>query len=511
MSQPDRTPDPNPYESSAIQKAQAPKAPDPSTVEVLPRVLGPFDAVTIVVGSIIGSGIFLKVSNIDAKVPSFGAIMAVWLLGGVATLSGSLSLAELAAMLPAAGGPYVYLREAYGRITAFLWGWAEFSIIRTGSLGSLACGTVIYFNKFLESLEGNQIIPQSDLVPLPHFAQAAVTIAAVLSLTWVNVIGTRWAARTQNVTTVIKVSFLLVIMLGPLVFGHWNVANLQPIAPSDFSLDFFKAFGLAMVAVFWPYDGWINMGPVAEEVRHPQRNVPLGLGLGVLVVMFVYVGANVGYHLCLPLSEIRVSKTIAADVFETFFGRWGVMLASAGVMISMFGALNSNLLAGPRIYFAMARDGLFPRAIRKIHHRYQTPTNAVLAQSGWSRLQIVIAFWVSADPKGAFDVLTDFVVLGGTVFYAMVVAAVIVLRRKMPKLERPYKVAFYPLTPILYLCTAALVVGSMFVATFASDAPRVDQFRVPGFIALMAIGLVLYAIFRRLEQQRENQIVNTSP
>src|SRR6476659_766072 len=149
------------------------RTPDPSSVEVLPRVLGPFDAVMIVVGSIIGSGIFLKVSNIDAKVPSFGAIMAVWLLGGAATLSGSLSLAELAAMLPHAGGPYVYLREAYGRVTAFLWGWAEFSIVRTGSLGSLACGTVIYFNKFLESLKSNGLLPDlmGQWVPLPHLAQ----------------------------------------------------------------------------------------------------------------------------------------------------------------------------------------------------------------------------------------------------------------------------------------------------------------------------------------------------
>src|SRR5262245_52899096 len=459
--------------------SQPDRTPDPSTVEVLPRVLGPFDAVMIVVGSIIGSGIFLKVSNIDAKVPSFGAIMAVWILGGVATLSGSLSLAELAAMLPHAGGPYVYLREAYGRITAFLWGWIEFCIVRTGSLGSLACGTVIYFNKFLESLEANGVLPETDFVPLPHFGQAVVTIAAVLSLTWVNIIGTRWAARTQNITTVIKLGFLMVLMLGPLLFGRWNVSNRQPIAPSDFSIDFFKAFGLAMVAVFWPYDGWINIGPVAEEVHHPPRNLPLGLGLGVLVVTFVYVGANIGYHLCLPIEATRASQTIAADVFETFFGRWGVVLASAGVMISMFGALNSNLLAGPRIYFAMARDGLFPRAIRKIHGRYQTPVNAVLAQSAWSLLQIVLAFAIYSDPKGAFDVLTDFVVLGGTVFYAIVVSAVMVLRRKMPNAERPYKTALYPLTPILYMVTALFVVGSMFLETFSTTATRVDQLKVP--------------------------------
>jgi basic amino acid/polyamine antiporter, APA family len=477
-------------------------AAEPASLKVLPRVLGPFDAVMIVVGSIIGSGIFLKVSNIDNLVPSFGAIMAVWLLGGLATLCGSLSLAELAAMLPHAGGPYVYLREAYGRVTAFLWGWAEFSIIRTGSLGSLACGTVIYFNKFLESLEANGVIPQTEVVPLPHFAQAGVTIAAVLILTWINVIGTRWAARTQNVTTVIKVSFLLLLMLGPLLFGKWDFQNLQPLSPPVLDVNFFKAFGLAMVSVFWPYDGWINMGPVAEEVKNPQRNVPLGLGLGVLVVTFVYIGANIGYHLCLPLSEVRVSKTIAADVFETILGRYGVPLAAAGVMISMFGALNSNLLAGPRIYFAMARDGLFPRRIGHIHARFETPSNAILAQALWSLLQIVVAFVVSKDPKGAFDILTDFVVLGGTIFYALVVGAVIVLRWRMPAAERPYKTALYPITPVIYLLTAILVVGSMFVSALAPDAPLVERLKVPGFLVLMVIGLGLYAAFRRLEKQR---------
>ncbi len=494
---------PNPYESPSVATDRQKAAADSNSLEVLPRVLGPFDAIAIVVGSIIGSGIFLKVSNIDAKVPSFGAIMAVWLLGGAATLAGSLSLAELAAMLPHAGGPYVYLREAYGRVTAFLWGWAEFSIVRTGSLGSLACGTVIYFDKFLQSLEANGILPETTLIPLAHPMQAAVTIVAVLSLTCVNVVGTRWAARTQNVTTVIKLSFLLLLMLGPLIFGRWQLSNLQPLTPSEFTPDFFKAFGLAMVAVFWPYDGWINIGPVAEEVRNPRRNVPLGLGLGVLIVTFVYVGANIGYHLCLPIEVTRESKTIAADVFETFFGKWGVVLASAGVMISMFGALNSNLLAGPRIYFAMARDGLFPKAMRQIHTRFKTPTNAVLAQAAWSLLQIVIAFMVSANPKAAFDVLTDFVVLGGTIFYALVVGAVIVLRRKMPNADRPYKTLFYPLTPIIYLLTALLVVGSMFVTTFSKDASRMDKLQVPGFLALMAIGLVLYAIFRRLEMRNQ--------
>ena len=481
--------------------SQPAPAPDPAKVEILPRVLGPFDAITLVVGSIIGSGIFLKVSNIDNLVPSFGTIMMVWVVGGIATLCGSLSLAELAAMLPQAGGPYVYLREAYGRVTAFLWGWAEFSIIRTGSLGSLACGTVIYLNKTLTSAEETGLLPAflEDTVPLPHWAQGLATVLAVLVLTWINAIGIRAAARTQNITTVIKVGFLLVLMLSPLAFGQWSASNLQPIAPPEISLDLFKAFGLAMVAVFWPYDGWINIGPVAEEVRQPQRNVPLGLGVGVLVVTLVYCGANIGYHLCLPLDHIRQSETVAADVFAKVMGRYGVPLAAAGVMISMFGALNSNLLAGPRIYFAMARDRLFPRALGHVHERFKTPLNAILAQSSWSIIQIVIAFAIVEEPREAFNALTDFVVLGGTIFYALVVGAVVVLRWKMPKVERPYRVWFYPATPILYLLVAALVVGSSLFRSLADDASRAEAYQVPAVAGLMLVGLALYAFFRNLE------------
>ena len=486
----------------AASMSQPAPPPDPANVEVLPRVLGPFDAVTLVVGSIIGSGIFLKVSNIDNLVPSFGTIMLVWIVGGIATLCGSLSLAELAAMLPQAGGPYVYLREAYGRVTAFLWGWAEFSIIRTGSLGSLACGTVIYLNKTLTSAEETGLLPSflADFVPLSHWGQGAFTVLAVLSLTWINAIGIRAAARTQNITTVIKVGFLLVLMLSPLAFGKWSASNLQPIAPPEISLDLFKAFGLAMVAVFWPYDGWINIGPVAEEVREPQRNVPLGLGLGVIIVMLVYCGANIGYHLCLPLEHIKNSETVAADVFAKVLGRYGVPLAAAGVMISMFGALNSNLLAGPRIYFAMARDRLFPRAIGHVHARFKTPLNAILAQSAWSLILIAIAFALVKQPREAFNALTDFVVLGGTIFYGLVVAAVMVLRFKLPNHERPYRVWLYPATPILYLLVAVLVVGSSLLRTLADNASTAERYQVPAVAGLVLIGLCLYAGFRYLEK-----------
>jgi APA family basic amino acid/polyamine antiporter len=460
-------------------------APDSVKVEVLPRVLGPFDAVTVVVGSIIGSGVFLKASVIARDLGTqhgFGPILLVWISMGLVTLCGSLALAELAAMLPHAGGPYVYLREAYGRLWAFLWGWTEFWIVRTGSLGALACATVIYGDSMLQTLKQQGMLPAilESVVPLQHWPQCAISIVLVLICTIVNVIGTKRAAHLQNVTSVIKVGFLLFLIAGPLLLLKADTSNLAPMWPANLSIDFWKAIGLATIAVMWPYDGWINIAPVAEEIREPQRNVPRALTVGMLIIIFVYVGANLSYHLVLPMQTIKDSPAVAADVSRILLGPAGAWIAAMCVMVSTFGALNSNLLCGPRIYFAMARDRLFPAAIRQVHPRFQTPANAILAQSAWSVVLVVVAYgWAApkplpaqdapppatsltqasgltvittpASPGDAFDTLTDFVIFGGSIFYAMAVAAVFVLRWKRPELERPYRTWGYPITPILYL------------------------------------------------------------
>jgi amino acid transporter len=442
-----------------------------------------------VVGSIIGSGIFLKIDSVDAALGAFWPVLIIWAVAGTATLSGALALAELSAMLPHAGGPYVYLREAYGRPVAFLWGWTEFAIVRTGSLGSLAYGTVIYFNGFLMSLEEFELLPSwmASLVPLSHVGQAVLAIAAVAVLSTVNVIGTRWSANTQNVTTAIKLSFLLFLIAGPFLLARGSWSNLssevdpRAITPT---WTLWKGIGLALIAVYWPYDGWINIGPVAEEVRNPQRNVPIGLGVGMLVVIVVYLGANVGYHLLMPIDQIIHSRTVAADASRILVGDVGLTIAAAGVMISTFGALNSNLLAGPRIYFAMARDGLFPATIRRIHPRLKTPANAIIAQALWSMLQIVIFAAVTTNPKATFDDLTDFVIMGGTIFYAMTVTAVYILRRKMPTAERPYRTWGYPVTPLAYLIVSGIVLTS------------VELQKVAAVAGLLVAGGILYLIFR---------------
>jgi APA family basic amino acid/polyamine antiporter len=413
-------------------------------------VLNRFDAVAVVVGSIIGSGIFLKGSQVAAGLQSFALEVFVWIFVGLVILCGSLALGELAALLPHAGGPYVYLREAYGRVPAFLWGWTEFWVIRSGSLGALACATVIYLN---------------EIIPMNRLMQPILAISLVVGLSLVNAAGTRWGASVQNVTSVIKVGFLLLLITVPWLVGRAEPENLQPVLPAQMSTSLLGAIGIAMIAVMWPYDGWINIAPVAEEIREPQRNVPFALCTGMLIVIGVYVGAITSYHLVLPMEQMAQSSAVAADTCRALFGETGAVIAAVGVICSTFGACNANMLTGPRIYFAMARDGLLPASVRGVHARFRTPANAILLQGLWSSVLIAAAYaWKSQPgerPTAAFDTLTDLVIFGGSLFYAMAVAAVFVLRRKYPDRPRPYRAWGYPFTPLLYLLAFAAVLLSL--------------------------------------------------
>jgi len=438
----------------------------------LPRVLSLWDGVGIVIGSIIGSGIFLKVGNVDAalKMFGFGPIIGVWALVGLVTLCGSLALGELAAMFPHAGGPYVYLREAYGRLPAFLWGWTEFWVVRTGSVGALACATALYLNQ---------------IVPLTHWGQGCVAIAIVVSLSTACVISTRWSASIQNSFTVIKLLFLAGIIVLPIVMFQANVSHWSPVFQSSTETSFWQALGVAFIAVMWPYDGWINLAPVAEDLREPHRNVPRALAIGMAVVVTVYVLANLSYHLVLTMDQVAETKTIAADMFQALFGSTGAKLAAVGVMCSTFGATNSNMLCGPRIYFAMARDGLLPGSLQQVHTRWKTPANAIIVQCVWTVMLIVLFYAWKSDPKAAFDGLTDSVIFAGLIFYSLTVGAVYVLRVTHPRQDRPYRTWGYPVTP-------ALLIG---VYCFALVRQLIDQgTQMVSVMALIASGVVYYAI-----------------
>lgn len=450
-------------------ESAAPDAPQTS----LPRILGLFDATMIVVGSIIGSGIFLKVGNVDRALQDYGflPILGVWVGVGIVTLCGSLALAELGAMYPMAGGPYLYLREAYGRLPAFLWGWTEFWVVRTGSIGALACATVIYF---------------TELVPLPVWGQALLAIAVIIGLSAVNVFSTRSGATLQNLATVAKVIFLAGLILLPLLLGKIEPAHLQPVwkAPADGATwTFWKMIGVAMIAVLWPYDGWINLGPVAEEIKEPHRNVPRALTLGLGIVITVYVGAVLSYHLTLTTSHLAESSTVAADVFQVLFGSIGAKVAALGVMCSTFGATNSNMITGPRIYFAIARDGLIPRWIHQIHPTRQTPANSIIMQAVWTTLLVIVFYAWKDKPKDAFDGLTDSVICAGLIFYSLTVSAVYVLRLKQPNLTRPYRTWGYPFTPALLLAAYTGAFISLMIEQWQETA---------GVIALIGAGALYY-------------------
>lgn len=415
--------------------------------ETLPPTIGGRAALAVVVGAIIGSGIFLKPGVAARELPYPGLILLVWIAVGLITLCGSLTLAELAAMLPRAGGPYVYLREAYGRLPAFLWGWTEFWVIRTGSLGALAVATSIYL---------------SQLAPLDRTGQEVVTIAILAFLTAVNIAGTRYGAQVQNATTILKVGFLVFLILLPFARNFVEWGHFEPFAPAEWTGTVWRGLAVAMISVMWPYDGWIAIAPVAEEIRNPQRNVPLALALGVGIVMLLYVSANVSYLLVLSVEEIAHSEAVASKMCEKLFGSLGGSLVAAGVMTSTFGAVNANVLCGPRIYFAMARDGLLPPALARVHDRFETPANAILLQGVWSILLVLLAFTWRGRPSEAFDTLTEFVIFGGSIFYAMAVAAVFVLRRRRPDWPRPYRTFGYPVVPLIYLAAFGATLAALF-------------------------------------------------
>ncbi len=444
----------------------------PSSPAILPRVLSVTDGTAVVVGSIIGSGIFLKVSNVDKVMADYGflAIMGVWIVVGIATLFGALALAELSAMFPHAGGPYVYLRETFGLLPAFLWGWTEFWVIRTASIGALACATALYLNR---------------LVPLSQLHQEIAAIAIVVGLSIANALSTRWGANVQVVFTAIKLGFLGMIIALPWLFLQGQLSNMQPLLASPETGNFWNAAGIALVAVMWPFDGWINVAPVAEDIRDPQKNVPRALAWGMLIVIAVYLGANLSYHYVLTMQETAASKTIAADVFQGLFGSIGGQLAAFGVMCSTFGATNSNMICGPRIYLAMARDGLLPARVHHIHPQWETPANAILLQSAWAVILIVVFFAWKADPKAAFDGLTDAVICAGILFYSLTVAAVYVLRRRDPDRPRPYRTWGYPWSPLLFFAVYIFVFSRLLI----------DQWKETlGVIGLIAAGVVYYSV-----------------
>ncbi len=405
-----------------------------NTSRELPRVLGFGSVVGILVGTVIGSGIFIVPAAVAAQLGSPVLVMSVWLAGGVLTFFGALAFSELAAAYPQAGGMYVYLREAYGGLVSFLFGWALFLVIDSGSIATLAVG---FSTKYL---------PQ--FVALSPAGSKAVSVLLIAILVTVNCLGVRYGAALQNVLTFIKFGAIVSVVGAVFLFGQGDTAHWTVPAAPPMSGALVGQFGLALVAVLWAYKGWEVATFAAGEIKNPERNLPLGLFLGSLSMMVLYIAANLAYLYMFPVEHIAGAGRIAADVMNAIVGPIGASLIAGVILCSIAGAANGNLLTTPRVFYAMARDGVFFSRLADVHPRALTPYVSIIALGAWSAILTL---------TGTFEQLYTYVIFGQWVFFGLTVGAVIVLRRTRPQLRRPYRTWGYPVTPIVFILAASFI------------------------------------------------------
>ena len=394
----------------------------------------------MLVGSTIGSGIFRSPAGVTDKLPGPFPLMSVWVAGGLFALCGALTLAELSGELPATGGMYVFIREGWGRLPAFLFGWAELVLIRAASLGAISTTFSEYFLRVLGF--DPSVAPYSDWV---HYV-AAVAIALTATF---NYVGVRTSSYVLNLTTLAKYGGLLFIILLALAIGLPRTGgHFSPAVPAgSFHV---AAFGLALVSVLWAFDGWADLSFVAGEVRDPRRVLPRAIIIGTLAVIAIYLLANVAYLAVMPVEEIRRSKLVAADVAQRLIGAPGVVFVAVTVMLSTFGTLNATLLTAPRVFFAMADDGLFFRPVAKVHPRFGTPYVSILLATTLGVLFVLLR---------TFEQLADIFVTAIVPFYALAVASIFVLRRRAGYAP-PFRTPGYPVVPALFILATLFLLGN---------------------------------------------------
>lgn len=434
----------------------------------LPRRLTFGGALAVVVGSTIGSGIFRSPASIAQRVPAPGALMAVWVAGGLLALCGALTLAEITTALPRTGGIYVIVREGWGRLPAFLFGWAEVVIIRAAALGAVATTFAEYTLRTLGY--DPRIAPYDSIV---HYVAAV----AIVLLATLNITGVRLSALLLEVATVAKAGALLLIALGAVWLAP-ALAHTQPLSGTSVASITPSAVGVALVAVLWAYDGWADLSFVAGEVVNPDRTLPRALIGGTLAVLGIYCAANLAYLAVLPVNRIAASALVAADVADQLVGHWGVVVVGIVVVFATVSTLNGSLLTCPRIFFAMADDGMLFRPVAAVHPRYQTPYVAIA---------LAAALGVAFVLARTFEQLADTFILAIVPFYALAVGAVFPLRRRAS--YRPsFRLPGYPVVPALFVLTAIGVVGS----AIADPASRWPTVAVIGVI-LAGIPVFYYA------------------
>jgi len=438
----------------------------------LRRQIGLWSAVAIVIGQIVGSGIFRSPAGITDKLPGPFPLLLVWTAGGIFALCGALSLAEVASVFPSTGGVYVYLREVWGRLAAFLFGWAELSIIRAASLGAISTTFAEY------SLRAFGYDPA--VAPYGQWVHY-VAATAIAVTTIINVVGVKWGSRVTNITVVAKYGGLLFIAVLALIIGlpktggHFTPA----FPPGSLSL---APFGLALVSVLWAFDGWADLSFLSGEVTDPERTLPRALVIGTCAVLALYLLANVAYLAVLPVEEIRHSRLVAATVADKLMGQPGVIFVGITVVISTFGTLNGTLLTSPRIFFAMAEDGLLFKAVARVHPQFETPWVAITLTGVVGILFVLV---------GTFEQLADTFVTALIPFYALAVASVYRLRRR-PGYAPRFRMPGYPVVPALFVISTIMLL----VNGVADPGARWPT------LAIFGVILAGIPIFRVVERRR---------
>jgi len=437
----------------------------------LSRTLRPRDLLLLFIGSVIGSGIFLTPGLILRQLDgSVGAAFLVWIVGGVLSLLGALTYAELSAANPEAGGLYCFIRDGFGRIPAFLYGWSLFLVIASGTIAALAHA----FTRYL-----------AEVVPFPPAATKLIAVAMIAVVTAVNVWGTRKSSDLQNWTTLIKAGAVAVLSAVLLALGHHAGEIPVALPAAQHGMSLFSAFGLAMIAVLWAYEGWQFGTYSAGEVIDPQKSFPRAFLLGSLILVALYLVANVAYLIALGPAAATASDAIAATAASSVLGPWAGKFIALTILISVFSSTNSVILTAPRVFYAMANDNLFFKRLAEVHPRFGTPAAAIIALGVWSA---VLAC------AGKFAELIGGVIFIGWIFYGLGAAAIFPLRRKSLNAKLPYRVPGYPFTPFLFVLAAAAIVANAIILAFYDPA---SFQHIVVAIVLFLLGLPAYAFWRR--------------
>lgn len=445
------------------------------------RGVGAWGAVAVNVANMIGTGVFLKARVMTCNVGSPRLVLLVWVCAGLLSLAGTFSYSEIAAMIPEAGGDYVYLRKAYGRLVGFLYGWMFFAVARAGSQAALAVGLATFMNVALNGmLEHWHIGPFTGL--------KAVALATIWIVALINCASVTAGGRAALVLTVAKVALVLGVGAAAFALGQGDWAHLSGsgLAGTCEQVEAsarggFAGFGAAMLGALWAYDGWNNVAPLAGEIRDPQRNLPRAFVGGMLVVAALYLFVNLAYFYALTpeqVASVPAASSVATEVLKRFLGPTAVALVAVALMVSSFGSLHASVLANSRIPYAMARDGLFFHALAKLS-RTNVPAKAIVAQAAWGSVLAI---------SGTYDSLTDSVIFASWLFYGLSTAALFVFRKTMPDTPRPYRALGYPVVPVIFLCVTAALLINTFVA-----APR----QALQGVAVLIAGLPFYWYWSR--------------